>query len=150
LFQDEKPEAKGYTLEFWEKIKNGEFEVFISRVVVEEINKASLEQSQTMMKALNEIPSINIHISTEVFQLAENIIDQHILPRRCINDCMHVAAAIFAECDFLATWNIKHLANFKTNNGIRTLSLDDKETVLQIVQPSFLTGGFYDTETNNK
>jgi predicted nucleic acid-binding protein len=37
LFQDEKPEAQGYTLEFWEKIKKGEFEVYISQVVIEEI-----------------------------------------------------------------------------------------------------------------
>jgi predicted nucleic acid-binding protein len=150
LFQDEKPEAQGYTLEFWEKIKKGEFEVFISQVVIEEINKASTEQTHQMMNKLNGIESADIPITNEIFELAEKIIEQRILPRRCFNDCMHIAAAIVANCDFLATWNIRHLANFKTNGGIRTLSLSEKEIPLHIVPPSMLTGGYDDTETDNK
>jgi predicted nucleic acid-binding protein len=150
LFQDEKPEAKGYTLEFWEKIKNGEFEVFISQVVLDEIGKASDEKNKLMMEAVNEIPYNFELITGYTYNLAEEIIHQRILPARCFDDCMHIAASITSNCNFLATWNIKHLANFKTNNGIRTLFLANRETPLQIVPPSFLIGGFYDTETDNK
>jgi hypothetical protein len=103
-----------------------------------------------MMTKLNRIESIDIPVTNEVFQLAELIIERRILPRRCFNDCVHIAAAIVANCDFLATWNIKHLANFKTNGSIRTLSLGEKEVPLQIIPPSMLTGGYYDTETDNQ
>jgi predicted nucleic acid-binding protein len=141
LFQDEKPEAKGYTLEFWEKIKNGEFEVFISRVVIEEIERAPKEKVLLMNKALDEIDYTLIFMSSEIRELAEKIISMGILPSKSVNDSAHIAAAVFNNCDFLATWNIKHLANYKTNDGVRSLFVEDNQSFLQIIPPSFLTGG---------
>jgi predicted nucleic acid-binding protein len=141
LFQDEKPEAQGYTLEFWEKIKNGEFEVFISRIVIEEIEKAPKDKVLLMNQALDAIKYTTIVLSDEIRELAEEIITAGILPSKSVNDSVHIAAAVKNNCDFLATWNIKHLANYKTNNGVRSLALNNKNISLQIVSPTFLLGG---------
>jgi predicted nucleic acid-binding protein len=140
LFQDEKPEAKGYTLEFWDKIKNGEFEVFISQIVLDEIGKASNEKSRLMMAAVNEIKCLSVPLSKETYLLSEYIISQKILPKSSFYDSVHVAAAITASCDYLATWNMKHLASEKTNEGIRLITLKNNYAQLQIVAPNKLLG----------
>jgi predicted nucleic acid-binding protein len=150
LFQDEKPEAKGYTLEFWEKIKNGEFEVFISRVVIEEIKKAPYDRAVMMQTALEKIVCNDIPISDEILYLADEIISRGVLPARSVNDSLHIAAAFLGGCNYLTTWNMKHLANVKTNDGIRSLTLGSKRYALQIITPNTLLGGLYDTKTDNK
>jgi predicted nucleic acid-binding protein len=150
LFQDEKPEAQGYTLEFWEKIRQGEFEVFLSRVVIEEIKKAPKDRAVMMQNALGIIVYSDIHISDEILYLADEIISRGVLPPKSVNDSLHIAAAILGGCNYLATWNMKHLANVKTNDGIRSLTLGGERYALQIITPNTLLGGLYDTETDNK
>jgi predicted nucleic acid-binding protein len=138
LFQDEKPEAQGYTLEFWEKIKQGEFEVYISQVVLDEIDKAPPEKTELMKRALAEINYLFEPLNEITFRIAEEIIQNGILPRRCFEDCLHIAAAITSNCDYLLTWNMKHLAKMKTNHGVRSLSLDNNNVTLEIIPPSML------------
>jgi predicted nucleic acid-binding protein len=150
LFQDEKPEAQGYTLEFWEKIKNGEFEVYISQVVLDEIMKATSEKSQKMRRALSDIKYTKIELTNAVKACAEEIRNLKILPQKSIADSIHVAASLSGGCDYLVTWNMKHLANYKTNNGVRSLSLANKDNGIYIIPPTMLIGGIYDTETDNK
>jgi hypothetical protein len=45
------------------------------------------------------------------------------------------------ECEFLLSWNIKHLANYKTNQNIRLIAIEEYKRELAIVQPSFLLEG---------
>jgi predicted nucleic acid-binding protein len=149
LFQDEKPEAQGYTLEFWEKIKQGEFEVYISRVVNDEIKAAPPEKAEKMLTAVSEIDYSEIEITKDIEDFAEEIRNLRILPPKSIADSFHVAASLMGGCDYLATWNMKHLANIKTNAGVRTLSLS-KGNAIYILPPNMLIGGCYDSETDNK
>ncbi|MDR0992357.1 MAG: PIN domain-containing protein [Ruminococcus sp.] len=141
LFQDEKPEAQGYTIEFWEKIKGGEFEVFISRIVFEEMKKAPKDKYDLMKTELEKIAYNDIYISDEILELSAEIISMGILPPKSVNDSIHIAAALIGECDYLATWNMKHLANVKTNEGVRSVVLKDDLKQLMLLTPNMFLGG---------
>jgi predicted nucleic acid-binding protein len=141
LFQYEKPEAQGYTLEFWKKIKNGEYEIFVSRVVFDEMKKAPKEKYDLMKYELDSIAHSDIPISDDVLDLSAEIISMKILPPKSINDSIHIAAALLGECDYLATWNMKHLANVKTNEGVRSLVVSEDFNPLLILTPNMFLGG---------
>jgi hypothetical protein len=67
-----------------------------------------------------------------------------------VPDSLHIAAALVGGCDYLATWNMKHLANIKTNQGVRVISAINNYKELRIEPPVMFLGGYYDTKTDNK
>jgi predicted nucleic acid-binding protein len=150
LFQDEKPDEKEYTLEFWGKIKQGEFEVFISQVVDNEIRKAPAEKAEKMIAAISEIDHNEINLTDEIRSIAAELIKNGILPPKSVPDSLHIAAALVGGCDYLATWNMKHLANIKTNQGVRVISAINNYKELHIDPPVMFLGGYYDTKTENQ
>lgn len=49
--------------------------------------------------------------------LAEAYIDAGVLSPRHRNDCLHVAIATLSHCDFLISWNFRHLANVRRSTA---------------------------------
>ena len=145
LEQPEKPYEQAYTQEMFNRIKLGAFSVYLSKVVVDEIMQCSPEKSNKLMRYVSEIDFTDIPITNDVKELAQKIIAQKILPPKSVNDSEHIAAAITAGCDYIVSWNMKHMANIRINKGVRFLTLGEgyKETML--VPPSMLLeGGFFD------
>ena len=54
LFADDAPEKKETTHRFIEKIKQGEYEIFLSDVVIEEIGKAENKKKQLLLNIIKE------------------------------------------------------------------------------------------------
>ena len=52
VFADDAPEKKEITLKFFDKIKKGEYEIFISDVVIEEIGRASGEKRSLILNVI--------------------------------------------------------------------------------------------------
>lgn len=53
-FADDAPEKKETTHRFFEKIKQGEYEIFLSDVVIEEIGKAENKKKQLLLNIIKE------------------------------------------------------------------------------------------------
>lgn len=65
-------------------------------------------------------------------------IDLGLLKRKSYDDCRHIAAAIIAGCDFIVSWNFKHIVNVKTIRGIRAVTTYEGYKDLMIYPPSAL------------
>ena len=50
-------------------------------------------------------------ITDEVQAIAAAYIERLLMPSDPTGDALHLALASYYECDFLVTWNCKHLAN---------------------------------------
>ena len=70
--------------------------------------------------------------------LAEKFIDLGFLKRKSYDDCRHIAAAILTGCDFIVSWNFKHIVNVKTIRGIRAVATYEGYKDLMIYPPSAL------------
>ena len=70
--------------------------------------------------------------------LAEKFIDLGFLKRKSYDDCRHIAAAILTGCDFIVSWNFKHIVNVKTIRGIRAVTTYEGYKDLMIYPPSAL------------
>lgn len=44
------------------------------------------------------------------------------MKRKSYDGYRHIAAAIFVECDFIISWNFKHIVKVKTIQGIKAIT----------------------------
>jgi predicted nucleic acid-binding protein len=140
LLHDDVPEKQAVTISLWERIKHGDYDVYLSNVTLNEINECKEDVRKKLNEYIDEIEATMILLEEEEKELAEKIIEQGILTRKSIDDCYHIACALMSECDIIVSWNIKHLANSRTINGIRGVSLLSGYRTIDIYTPNNLLG----------
>ena len=112
------PEKMQETLALWEDIRAGKYEIVLSDVVFEEIEKCEQPKKQRMYEYLAEIKYTETQNTKEIENIANHIIQLNILQEKHYNYSSHIACAIVRECDFIVSWNFKHLVNPKTVKGV--------------------------------
>lgn len=122
-FADDAPEKKEITLRFFDKVRQGEYEIFISDIVIEEIGRADDSKKRSLLNIIAEYSPTRLIISEEVAELAQQYISEGALPASKIEDAMHAAVATVFEVDALISWNLKHLANLKKMELINAINI---------------------------
>lgn len=138
LKQDDAPERTAETFKLWQDIKAGKYDVYLSDITLQEVYRCRQPKQDLMVEFLALIDYTVISESNEIVEIAEEIIEMKILTRKSLDDCMHIAAAIVSGCDYIVSWNFKHLVNIKTINGIRAVTALKHYKSIDIVQPTLL------------
>jgi hypothetical protein len=125
-----------YSHLFWRNIDR--YDVYISEVVVRELSKCDDEKAAKLFGFVSDIQYTLLDKTDEIYALADRIIQRKILPPKSIEDARHIAHALIVECDYLLTWNMNHLANVETNEGVRLLTFDLMRKPILIIPPSML------------
>ncbi len=94
---------------WWTKQRD-QFELFISEVVSRE---CAVGHSEAVRHRLELLASAQIlPENREIMKLATRLVEPAgPLPRKADADATHIAFASVYECDYLLTWNFKHIAN---------------------------------------
>lgn len=135
-FADDAPEKKDATLEFFERVQHGEFDIYISQIVFDEIGRASETKQEQLERVIEQFHPHELDITEDVLTLAEKYIAELALPTRAIDDSIHAAVSTVYEMDALISWNLRHLANLRRKeriNGVNLLEGYSKR--LDIVTP---------------
>ncbi len=139
LEQDDAPEQKQITRRIWNILKGNKYDIIISNVVIRELSECSDENKRNILLGhLNEIEYKLVEVSEKTVEIAEQIIDFGILKQKSFDDCQHIAAAIINDCDFIISWNFKHIVNVKTIKGIKILTTMEGYKDIAIYPPSAL------------
>ena len=133
LEQDDAPEKMADTRAVWETLKRGDYDIFVSQVVLKELNDC-----KDLRKKLREINFNVVEITEDTIALAEKFIDFGILKQKSLDDCQHIAAAILNDCDIIISWNFKHIVNVKTIRGIKVITTMQGRKDLLIYPPTAL------------
>jgi hypothetical protein len=67
---------------------------------------------------------------------------------KSIEDARHIANALTVGCDYLITWNMRHLANVIANEGERLLTFDLMLKLILIIPPSMIV--YNEVDDNDK
>jgi predicted nucleic acid-binding protein len=70
----------------------------------------------------------------EVAEIVRAYVKHKIMPADPAGDALHLALASFHECDYLVTWNCRHLANASKFGHIRRIN-----TLLGLKTPELVT-----------
>jgi hypothetical protein len=95
------------TREWW--AGRGAFELYSSRLVVQECQAGDPQAAVDRLAALAGIPLLEQ--TPEAATLAEALIRGVPLPERAAADALHIAIAAVHGVDYLLTWNCTHIAN---------------------------------------
>lgn len=124
LFADDVPEFKKITENFFKNyVKKGSYLVYISDVVIREIEKTSDETKKTNL--LQTVRKYSLQILTfneEADKLANIYIKEKVIPPQKIEDAQHIAISTCNQMDILLSWNFKHLANIQKQINVKIVN----------------------------
>jgi predicted nucleic acid-binding protein len=136
LDQPERGEKYQETHMLWQQIKQGEFDVYLSDVTIEEIGECGNDKYERLVYYLDEIDYTRLETTEEIKKLAREIINRGFLTSKSYDDCMHIAHATVANCENLLSWNFKHLVTVRTINGVREINIFKGYPIINILAPS--------------
>lgn len=138
LKHDDAPEKMKDTLVLWRLFEQGEYDVYLSTLTLEEVDQCPEPKRQELFNFLEKIEYTLVDITEDISDLATQIIDMGILSAKSFDDCQHIAAAVINDCDCIISWNFKHLVNLKTIRGVRAITNLKGYRVVEIVTPSVM------------
>ncbi|MDB4744014.1 type II toxin-antitoxin system VapC family toxin [Planctomicrobium sp.] len=113
-------------------------ELVTSLAVVGELDRGEFPGKAEALQLLERYPVEDI--SEPVIEIVEAYIARMVMPNDPTGDALHLALASYHQCDFLATWNCKHLANANKFDHIRRVNGILGLTVPSLVTPLELLG----------
>lgn len=96
------------TQEWWQ-VHRQDFDLFISQLVVREAGAGDEHAAEQRLGAIADIPLLILN--EEAVAFAEKLVKEGPIPRKAVEDALHIAVATFNGMDYLLTWNFKHIAN---------------------------------------
>jgi hypothetical protein len=91
-----------------------------SLAVVDEIERGDFAARADCLTLIGTLPVLAIE--PPVLEIVEAYIQHRVMPADPAGDALHLAIASYHRCDFLVTWNCKHLANANKFGHIRRMN----------------------------
>jgi predicted nucleic acid-binding protein len=143
----DRPEWMSDTYSLWEAIQAGEYDVFISPVVMGELADCMEPKFSFLLEQLWSIQYTELPKCDEVLELAQKYLAAGILQQKSFDDCQHIAYACVYNCDILVSWNFKHLVNIKTISGVKSVNALAGYREMPIYTPTILISGGMEDDT---
>lgn len=125
VLSDDVPKEKEVTERLFDEVRNGKYDIYISEIVIREVNRASKEKAKNLTELINEIVIEELPIEQEVQELAKRYIAEGIIPQKYEDDALHIAVASINNLDAIISWNFAHIVKLKTKKevvGINAIS----------------------------
>ncbi len=124
LFADDLPEFRKITEDFFENyVKKSKYLVYISDVVITEIEKTRDEKKKKLLLEAIEKYSLRILTLDKTSDtLARIYIKEKIIPPKKLEDAHHIAIATCNQMDILLSWNFKHISNIQKQINVKIVN----------------------------
>lgn len=129
---------KLWTREWWENSENN-YILLTSQAVIDELSIGDYPNKKLCLNIMNNLKLLPINF--EITEIVENYIQHKVMPVNPIGDALHLAIASYYKCDFLLTWNCKHLANANKFGHIKRINNLLGLFVPEIITPLEILGG---------
>ncbi len=113
---------------------------YASDIVIEEAGKGDSKAAARRLDALAGIPLLAI--TDDVLALSKALIQEGALPRKAMDDSLHIALSAVHEIDYLLTWNYRHIDNAETKPIIRHVCEANRCAYPEICTPQELMGAY--------
>lgn len=127
-----------WTRRWWEGARD-RYEVVTSPAVLDELAAGIPARSAERLALIRDLPLLSVE--PPVIEIVQTYVRHKLMPADPGGDAMHLALASYHKCDFLLTWNCKHLANANKFGHIRRINTLLGLYVPLLVTPLELLGG---------
>lgn len=101
-------QADQSTTRQWWKQHAGDFEMFVSDIVIREVRKGDAAMAEDRLGRIHGLPILTLTEAAE--SLAKLLLDK-VIPVEALYDAARIAVAAVNGMDFLLTWNCRHINN---------------------------------------
>ena len=108
-----------WTLRWWKEARS-RYDLVTSAAVIDELSQGDFPGREEALRLIERLPLIPVE--PEVAEIVQAYIAHKVMPDNPIGDALHLALASFHRCDFLLTWNCRHLANANKFDHIRRVN----------------------------
>lgn len=115
------------------------YELVTSETVLEELSRGDFPAREECLEFIQPLPLVPIEPA--VAEIVRTYVARRVMPRSPVGDALHLALASYHRCDFLVTWNCRHLANANEFDHIRRVNAMLGLFVPALVTPLELLGG---------
>ena len=112
----------------------------ISNVVIAEVSKANDIRRKELSSFIEKHKPLLIYTNEEAILLADLYIKEKLIPERFRDDAIHIATATVNHCDFLVSWNFKHIVKASTIKGVHGINFKEGYGIIEIVSPNQFLG----------
>jgi len=120
-----------WTRKWWNNYRHT-VDIVTSTAVIDELMEGIYPKQSNCLSLLDEIPFLVI--DSEITEITASYIKHKIMPNDPMGDALHLAIASYHKCDFLLTWNCKHIANANKFQHIKRIN-----TLLGLFVPNLVT-----------
>jgi predicted nucleic acid-binding protein len=122
---------RDWTREWWNSAANS-VELVTSVAVIDELSRGEFPARDQCLELIAPLPIVAVDLS--VLEIVEAYIRHRVMPSDPAGDALHLALASYHRCDFLVTWNCRHLANANKFGHIRRVN-----GLLGLLSPALVT-----------
>ena len=129
---------RNWTRRWFDAANAGSDELVTSLAVEAELEAGGFPGKADALALIANLPLVDLNDS--VAEAVDAYISHRVMPNEPTGDALHLAAASFHRCDFLVTWNCRHIANanefahIRRVNGILGLGNPALVTPLELLQ----------------
>jgi hypothetical protein len=126
---------KNWTREWWNGCRH-RYDLKTSEAVVAELEEGNYDSKEPAINLLHGIA--RVEVPDEIADIIDVYLSNHLMPRERLGDALHLALASYHKCDFLLTWNCRHIANANKYEHIRIINTRLGLFVPMLVTPMIL------------
>ena len=129
---------RNWTRRWFDAANAGSDELVTSLAAEAELEAGDFPSKADALALIANLPLLDLNDS--VAEAVDAYIAHMVMPNEPAGDALHLAAASFHRCDFLVTWNCRHIANaskfahIRRVNGILGLGNPALVTPLELLQ----------------
>ena len=123
------------TRQWWENERE-KYTLVVSEVVEAECERGDPAVVRRRRELLSEVSLFAV--DERILELARLLIVPGAIPEKAGPDAIHIAAASVKECEFLLTWNFRHIANVRIRREVERILANHGYTKTTICTPEEL------------
>jgi len=121
-----------WTREWWGRATGAGTDLVTSVAVIDELERGEFAARADCIALVASLPILAIEDA--ILEIVQAYIRHRVMPADPTGDALHLALASYHRCEFLVTWNCKHLANANKFGHIRRVN-----TLLGLLSPALVT-----------
>lgn len=138
LDQQDAPERMEETRRLWEEMKTGKYDVVMSDIMFDELDKCEESKRDILFARVAEIHFEEVERDDESRRLSALYFERGGLPPKSKEDAMHIAIATVNNCDIILSWNFKHIVNLRAITAVEAVNIQEGYRIVRIMPPSML------------
>jgi predicted nucleic acid-binding protein len=136
FFEDKDLEKANSTRELFREIRKGEFNAYISELVLREVGKTRGLKRERLLSLINTYRIPWLEVAPECIGLNEKYMERKIFPSKYRDDGLHIAIATVHQMDVVVSWNLRHMVKLRTRREVKAINILEGYKEIEICTPT--------------